>query len=235
MAKNLSEITALTVSHNTKELLKTAVESFRKFHPDMKLIIVDGSDSVDPCFDYVQEIVSDLTEVYRMGYNIGHGHGMDFGIRKIETRYALIFDSDVEFIKSPVSRMLEMMDDDTYGVGYLEKSAYDGFEYGAKPEHRGRPSMMMLHPFFHLIQVSEYFKYHPYVHHGAPCFKTALDIHRRGLTSRIIKSFPELGHTSGKGWCWDAVEPVWIRHDTAGTRKERLKRGLRDIDGRWER
>lgn len=235
MTKKLSEITALTVCHNTKELLKSAVESFREFHPDMKLIIIDGSDFGDPCYDYVQEIASDVTDVYRMGYNIGHGRGMDFGIRKIETRYALIFDSDTVMVKSPVKRMLEMMEPDTYGIGYLEKTAYDGFEYGAKPEHRARPYMYMLHPYFHLIQVSEYFKFAPYVHHGAPCFKAALDIHRKGLTARIIKSFPGLGHTAGKGFVWEAVPGEYILHETAGTRKMRVRKGLRDIEGQWER
>jgi len=235
MSTKLTEVTALTVSHNTKNLLERAVDSFRKFHPDMKLIIIDGSDYSDPCFNYTRNLANGLTSVWCMGYNIGHGRGMDFGIRQIKTRYGLIFDSDVEFIKSPVSHMLDMMDENTYGIGYLEKSAYDGFEYGAKQEHRGKPSMMMLHPFFMLLQVSEYFKFHPFVHHGAPCFKAALDIHKHGLTSRIIKSFPGLGHTSGQGFVWSAVPPVWIRHDTAGTRKERLKRGLRDIEGQWER
>ena len=170
-----------------------------------------------------------------MRYNIGHGRGMHFGIERCETPLALIFDSDVEFIKSPVAEMLKMMTPETYGVGYVEKTAYDGFEYGAKPEHRGRPFMYMLHPFFHLLQISQYRRFQPYVHHGAPAFKAALDIHKKGLTSKIIKIFPGLGHTSGKGWVWDAVPPVWIRHDTAGTRTMRIKRGQRDIEGRWER
>ena len=201
----------------------------------MRLIIVDGSTTGGECYNYVQTLADDLTDVYRLGYNIGHGRGMHFGIERCETPLALIFDSDVEFIKSPVAEMLKMMTPETYGVGYVEKTAYDGFEYGSKPQHRGRPFMYMLHPFFQLLQISQYRRFQPYVHHGAPCFKAALDIHKKGLTSKIIKIFPGLGHTSGKGWVWDAVPPVWIRHDTAGTRTMRVERGQIDIEGRWER
>jgi len=201
----------------------------------MKLIIVDGSTINHPCYKYVQTLADDNTVVYRLGYNIGHGRGMHFGINHCETPLALIFDSDVVFVKSPVKRMVEMIEADTYGVGYLEKTAYDGFEYGAKPEHTGRPWMYMLHPYFHLLQISQYRKFHPYVHHGAPCFKAARDIHLKGLTARIIKSFPGLGHTAGKGWVWDAVPGKWIIHNTAGTRRMRVQRGQNDIEGLWER
>jgi len=160
---------------------------------------------------------------------------MHFGIGHCDTPFALIFDSDIVMVKSPVQQMLDMMEPDTYGVGYTEKTAFDGFEYGAKPTHAGKPFMYMLHPFFHLLQISQYHRFHPYVHHGAPCFKAALDIHRKGLTDRIIKVFPGLGHTAGHGWVWSAVPGEYIKHDTAGTRKERRSHGLPEIEGGWQR
>ena len=222
------------MSHNTADLLRNAYESVRKFHPDMPIIIIDGSDRSDPCYDYVVSLASEITTVGICGYNIGHGRGMDVGISMCKTRFALIFDSDIVMLKSPVKQMLDMMEDDTYGVGYLEKSAYDGYEYGAKPKHKGQPHMYMLHPFFHLLQVSEYYKFHPYVHHGAPCYKAALDIHKKGLTDKIIKRFPGLGHTHGRGFVWSAVPGEWIKHDTAGTRKDRVRRGKQEIEQGWE-
>jgi len=95
----------------------------------------------------------------------------------------------------------------------------------------------MLHPYFHLLQVSEYFKFHRYVHHGAPCFLAALDIHRKGLTSKIIKEFPGLGHSSGKGWCWTGEPREYIQHLHArngGTCEARRLKGLPQIEGNWE-
>ena len=222
------------VAHNTRSLLENAYNSVRKFHTDMQIIIIDGSDENDPCRAYARSLASNITSVYTAQGNIGHGKGMHFAIGECKTRFALIFDSDIVMVKSPVELMLAMIEPDTYGVGYTEKSAYDGFEYGAKPEHQGQPFMYMLHPFFHLLQISEYHKFHPYVHHGAPCFMAALDIHRKGLTDKIIKVFPGLGHTAGKGWCWNPVPGEWIKHDTAGTRKDRSSKGKSEIEGKWE-
>jgi len=200
----------------------------------MPIIIIDGSDPGDECREYVKSLSSNITTVGLADYNIGHGRGMDAAIRMCKTRFALIFDSDIIMRKSPVQEMLDMMEPDTYGVGYVEKSGYDGFEYGAKSEHTGQPFMIMLHPFFHLLQISEYYKFHPYVHHGAPAYKAALDIHLKGLTSKIIKVFPGLGHTHGKGWSWEPVPGEHIIHDTAGTRKDRVRRGKQEIEGAWD-
>jgi hypothetical protein len=200
----------------------------------MKIIIVDGSDEDDPCRAYVRSLASEITIVHTAQGNIGHGRGMHFAIGECKTRFALIFDSDIVMIKSPVEAMLAMMEPDTYGVGYLEKTGFDGYEYGAQPHHAAQGYMMMMHPFFQLLQISEYYKFHPYVHHGAPCFLAALDIHRKGLTDKIIKAFPGLGHTAGKGWSWDAVPAEWIKHDTAGTRKDRSSKGKSEIEGVWE-
>lgn len=231
----MKDITGITVTHNTFALAKRAYESVRKFHPTMQIIIIDGSDWNDPCRKYIESLAENpYNTIGLCAYNIGHGRGMDAAIRMCKTKYALIFDSDIEMIKSPVQQMVDMMEADTYGIGYLEKTAYDGYEYGAKPKHKGQPFMWMLHPFFHLLQVSEYFKYAPYTHHGAPCFKAALDIHRRGLTDKIIKRLPNLGHTGGKGWNWKAITPVYVKHETAGTRRERVRRGKGEIEQGWD-
>jgi hypothetical protein len=94
--------------------------------------------------------------------------------------------------------------------------------------------MWMLHPFCHLLQVSEYYKFAPYTQHGAPCYKAALDIHRRGLSEKVYKVLPGLGHTAGKGWCWEPVTPLYVIHETAGTRRDRVKKGKSEIEGNWD-
>lgn len=201
----------------------------------MQMIIIDGSDKNDECRGYVSSLSSAITTVALADYNIGHGKGMDTALRMCKTPFALIFDSDIVMRKSPVQAMFDMMEPDTYGVGYLEKTGFDGYEFGAKPYHAAQGYMMMMHPYFMLLQVSEYFKFYPFVHHGAPCFKAALDIHKAGLSSKILKSFPGLGHTAGKGWCWEPVPGEYIKHDTAGTRKDRVRRGKQEIEQGWER
>jgi GT2 family glycosyltransferase len=233
--KEITEVTGITVTHNTKELIKNAYESIRKFYPEMLIIIVDGSDPADECRAYVESLTSPYTMLILCQNNIGHGRGMDLALRQVKTKYALVFDSDIVMIKSSVQQMLDMMEPDTYGVGYTEKTDMGGYEWGARPEHAADGFMYMLHPFFHLLQVSEYFKFHPYVHHGAPCFLAARDIHRQGLTDKIIKVLPGLGHTSGKGWCWSPVAPLWVIHNTAGTRNSRRNKGLSETVPDWQR
>jgi glycosyltransferase involved in cell wall biosynthesis len=229
----LDDITGIVVTHNTKNLIQRAYESIRRFHPQLKIIIIDGSDPADECYHYVSSLASEFTIVGVCNYNIGHGRGMDAGIKMCKTHFALMFDSDIAMLKSPLEQMLALMESDTYGVGYLEKTGYDGYEYGAHAHHRTQGFMWMLHPYFQLLQVSEYFKYHPYVHHGAPCYLAALEIHNKGLTSKIIKEFPGLGHSSGKGWNWIGAPREYIQHDTAGTRKDRVRRGKGEIEGNW--
>lgn len=228
-------ITGVTVSYNTKDLVKTSYESVRAFHPEMKLIIVDGSDENNPCFDYVDSLNSPNDYVIQVAYNIGHGRGMCLGLYYVETPYVLFFDSDIEMLKSPVKDMLSMFEEDTFGVGYIEKTGFDGFEYGVKSNHTLEGWMPYLHPFFQLVKVSNYRKYYPYVHHGAPCVLTMFDIYKKGLSNKILKEFAELGHSSGQGWSWKGMPREFIKHDVAGTRTSQKRAGRSEIEGTWER
>ena len=227
-------ITGVVVSCNTKDLVERSYMSVRKFHPDMPIIIVDGSTPNSPCANYVQSLSSEVTTILSPGYNIGHGRGMCLGLEHTKTPYALIFDSDIEMLESPVDGMLAMMEADTFGVGCVEeKSAYDGFEWGSPGHKNPGEWMRYLHPMFQLVSVANYKKFHPYVHHGAPCYLTMLDIHRRGLSDKILKQFPGLGHTGGSGWNWEPVPAKYIRHDTRGTRDARLGVRLPEIESGW--
>lgn len=227
-------IMGITVAYNTKDLLERAFNSIRKFHPEMPIIIINGSDLKDPCTFYVSGLCSPLTNAITLGYNIGHGRGMAMGIGMAKTDLALIFDTDIEMLKSPLEAMAAMMEEDSYGVGYLEKTGLDGYEYGAHAHHRGQPWMPYLHPYFQLINLENYRKFYPYVHHGAPCYLAMLDIFKRGLSEKILKEFPGLGHSASKGWNWTGTPREFIRHDTRGTRQMRIHGRQPEIEGQWE-
>jgi hypothetical protein len=224
-------VTGVVVVCNTKDLFKKAYESVRKFHKNMRIIIIDGSDENNPCYKYVTEIgqTDNNVLVIQVNYNIGHGRGMCVGIYYAETPYVLLFDSDIEILKSPVSEMIKMMDKDTFGVGFIEYTGFDGFVYGVPNHHYSEPKIKYLHPYFQLMQVSVYNKFYPYCHHGAPCFLTMNEIHEKGLSDKIIKEFPGLGHTR------QGVVREFVKHDVAGTRIARKQVGLSEIEGSWER
>lgn len=230
-------ITAVSVCWNTKSLMECAYNSIRKFHPTMSIIIVDGSGKTDDCYKYLDSINDANLRVCHTGYNIGHGRGMNFGIQKARTSFVLLFDSDIEMVKSPVQSMLDMMEDNTYGVGYTEIVAEDGFDYGVFPRHQTQQKIRYTHPYFSLIQVKEYKKYKPFIHHGAPCIATMLDIHKKGLSDIVLKEFPGLGHTSGCGKNWKPCKGEYVKHDVAnfgGTGRMRLAKKLPHIEGTWE-
>jgi len=201
----IKDVTGIVVCCNTKDLMEQVYNSIRRFHPSMHIIIVDGSDPKNPCASYVKTLASNKTKVTSLGYNIGHGGGMCLGIYQAETKYALVFDSDTEMVKSPVRQMLKMMEEDTFGVGWVCKTGFDGIDYGKRPRHQETGHISYLHPYFHLIDIDNYKKYRPYISHGAPCLSTMIDIHKKGLSEKILKDFPDLGD--------------FIKHHHRGTRK----------------
>lgn len=229
------DVTGITVCWNTKDLIERAYTSVRKFHPEMPIIIIDCSDKTNLCYSYTSSLADANTRVFHASKNIGHGRGLVHGISNTKTPFVLVFDSDIEMLKSPLQAMLDQFEDDTYGVGYTEKTAFDGHEYGCKPSHLNQGHMKYLHPYFCLIQLKEYKKYLPFCHHGAPAVNTMLDIHRRGLGDKVIKEFEGLGHSSGRGHVWEGKPREFIRHDTAGTRSHRRSLRLEEIEGVWDR
>lgn len=238
-----TDITAITVCWNTKELIERAYNSIRNFHPTMKMLVIDGSDSNSHCYQFLDSLVlnekDNALTVIHMSRNIGHGRGMDFGIRKVHTPYVLFFDSDVVMVKSPVQAMLDMMEDNTFGVGYCESVGMDGHDYGIQPHHKNQPSVKYMHPYFQLVQVKEYFKYKPYFHHGAPCIQTMINIYKKGLSDIVLKEFPGLGHTGTRqGVSWKTCAGEYILHDVSGfggTGRMRVQSGLPHIEGEWDR
>jgi GT2 family glycosyltransferase len=212
-------ITGIVVTHNTKDIFQRAYESVRSFCHDMEIIIIDCSDESDGCFKYVSSLVDDNTRVIHASYNVGHGRGVKHALSLIHTQYALIFDSDIVMMDSPVEKMLSKMSGGVYGVGEVIQTDLGGFQFGERKEMIVSGSMRYLQPYFCLIDVNEYKKYRPFIHHGAPAVSTCLDIHRRGISKDVLQEFPVR---------------EYIKHDFYGTRGVRVKKGLPEIEGAWE-
>lgn len=198
--KRLENITGVVVEYATPDLLKIAIESIRRFY-DFKIIIIDGSGKCDLNYPNLETI--------KVGYNIGHGLGMDMGIKMAETDHILTFDTDVEIKKPCLELMLEKMNPNTYAIGklYLINNAY--FYLRNKPlfQHDGNLAHV-IHPSFQIVNKNEYLKYAPYISDGAPTVLSYHDIMRHGKEKEILIDFPVLDY---------------IEHRNAGTRN-RLNR-----------
>jgi glycosyltransferase involved in cell wall biosynthesis len=225
-------ITGIVVTYNTTELIKTSFSSVRKFHPDMKIIIIDGSDN--GCKDYVKTLADKNTTVVCCENNIGHGRGMHLGLTLCQTPYAFVFDSDIEMLKSPIESLMSQMNKDVYGVGWICEVGADGFDYGT-PNRNHKEKIPYLHPYCMLLNVEQYFKFNTFVHHGAPCYKAMVDIYRNGLSKKmLIQSKVLTGHTSGQGMNWKGKPNDYIRHDFGGTRTINRLSGKKEVEGQWE-
>jgi GT2 family glycosyltransferase len=227
-------MTGVCVTYNTAELFKIAFESFRRFHPNIDFVIVDNSDRRDPCWDYVESLKS-CAKIIHTEQNIGHGRGLDLGIRQSDDDIVVIFDSDIVMLRSPLSEMISLMNDDVYGVGWLTTIGHDGFDFGTPGRGHVVP-ITYLHPYFAMINVRQYKRFTPFVHHGAPWFKTAVQLYESGLSGKLLRSCDSLtGHSRGAGINWTGRIPTHIRHDFGGTRAMNKKNGKKEIDGKWDR
>lgn len=188
-------ITGITVVHNTKGLIDRAIKSIRKFYPELPLIIINGSTPGHKCDIYLKSKPYDNCIIYHIGRNIGHGEGLHYGLTMCKTKQALIFDSDIEIKKGDIiEKMQENLKDSDYGIGEIC--------YANRHGRNVTIGICYLHPHFMLINHIQYMEYNKFVHHGAPCIKTMLDLFEQGKSSMLI-GFPVKDY---------------ITHDCRGTR-----------------
>lgn len=227
----MKEITAITVVCNTPEMFGRMYEAFRRFHRRMPLIVIDNSDEGSDCQKHIAGYASDITSIYQFKENIAHGRGLNFAIQKVKTEYALIMDSDTVILKDPLKEMMKLFDDNTYGVGCITEVGKDGYDFRAMKAHK--VPIPYLHPFFALIRVSEFWKYKPFVHHGAPWYKAAKDLFDKN-ESHKIKHFNGLrafDHAADGRLI--AVKTDYVFHDFGGTRRKLKSMGRDEIPQGW--
>ncbi len=155
----LSNVTASVLFYNTDDLIPVSIGSFRKFYPDMDLLVVDNSDD-GICSPAIDKFIKDdkYTMVLRTGKNLGHGIGADLCITKPKSKYVYIFESDVLMYKAGlIEAMLELMDDKTYGIGRLDDLTYEGYDW-LPADWKGR-SRKRIWIFASLINVEQYLKF----------------------------------------------------------------------------
>jgi hypothetical protein len=187
---DISQVTAVTVSRNNKNELERAYKSIKKLHPDMNFIIIDCSDLDNKCCDYVCSLQSDKVTSVLLGEDVGIGKGLRAGICMVSTKYAMVFDSKIQMIKSPVIQMLKLMDEDSFGIGRLLTTDSCGYPYGESLlSSEESPTISLCHC-FQIIRVSTYSRFQPYVNHVSPGFRAMNEIKKQGLSSKILKTFP---------------------------------------------
>lgn len=161
----MRDVTALVLFCCTKNLIDYSIGSFRKFYPDMKLVIIDNSGRERSeclmCTDALKEYceIDKRAELIIMPENLGHGLGMHHGLQQIKTTYTYIFESDVVMERAGlIEAMLKLATSRIYSVGPILIVSYHEGKQSFKRHER---SMRRLWPYASLVSTKTYFEY-PY-------------------------------------------------------------------------
>lgn len=200
---------ALTVNYNTPEYLERLLTSFRKFYPNLPYLVIDGSDekryksikNFDKRFD---------VELVHFNYNIHHGPGMAYGIKKIQTNQILLVDSDMIIHSTGWLEVMEReLKESSYGIGDIQKEYYMTARSVHIPvamsritarsrvvvRNRESPTKTLsekiwvdyLHPAFALCNKSVMLKYPDPVKGGAPLIEAMTKISQEGKSEKILQ------------------------------------------------
>lgn len=163
-------VTAVIVNYQTPDLTQQAIASFRKYYPEVQLILIDNGshdESVKFLTD-VQNTQSATTKLILNKTNIHHGPAMHQAINLCGNDLVLFIDSDCEVLRGGfIEAMVELIEQNkqNYAVGKTEFLNKRGFL--VKPKQKG---IRYIRPICMLIRKSLYFKLPPFQLHGAPCF-----------------------------------------------------------------
>ena len=183
----IESITAICVCYRTKELVQIAIESFRKFYPDMPLIVVDNSAREGKCTRYLHEFVNtdDNASIFAMAENVGHGPGMDYALKAIKTEWAYIFDSDTEMIAGGLVEFAEsaIKDKTILAAGNIQLVSSSGL---GNEQRKQKVNIPYVHPAVCFINRLVYAGFPPFKYHGAPCIDTYMRVHKTGQSRNLL-------------------------------------------------
>jgi len=195
-------ITTIIVNFNTPDLTERAINSFRRFYPNISLVIVDNgsTDNSVEVFNHLRHQHPYETEIDVHPRNLHHGPAMDIAIRKAKTSNIIFLDSDCE-VKTGgfIEAMFSSLDSGptNYAVGkkiFMNRRGFD-----VDDEEHGMP---YIRPFCMMLRRNIYLLLPKFKHHGAPC----LDNMRKAVE-----------------WGYQLIDfPVeeFIKHEGRGTAKQ---------------
>jgi hypothetical protein len=173
-----ASVTAVIVNFNTHDMTRRAALSLRSQYPALPLLVIDnGSDNGDA--EALRLLEPEATLVFN-GRNLHHGPAMDQALRRLDSPYALLLDSDCEVIEGGfIEAMAELLERrvENYAAGhriYMNRRGFDipgpvgAFEY--------------IRPYCMMIKRELYLGLPPFRRHGAPCLANMRAAVGRGYT-----------------------------------------------------
>jgi hypothetical protein len=180
----MRKVKIVSVNYKTPDLIYNQYNSVRKFYPEIKYEIIDGSDDGKKYFVDLEKKDPNFV-VRRFGYNIHHGPGMDYAIKNSSEEFLLILDSDVS-LKSP---LIEPMIEDFTGISKGLKIMINKDGVSSLQSNRTENqnfSYPYIHPYCMLIDRNKYISFKPFKKHGAPCIDFMMDVYEKGQSDQLI-------------------------------------------------
>ena len=201
-------VAAVTVHYQTPDMLRLAVESFRKYYPVVPLLIIDnGSDEAGQLA--VRELEAQHPGVTRGLYlreNIFHGPAMHRAMSEVAEDLVFFFDTDTEMLQGGLLKTMVLLfeqDPLLYAAGKTAVVNARGFHAAEGTTIVQTPSMMIRRSLYHQLP--------SFKHRGMPTLTNFAAAHRM------------------KYHFADVAVEQYIRHDGRGTAgKFGYGLGLRD-------
>ena len=124
MSNNFSDLSVIIVTYNTN--LNMLEKCLSSIDPSVKIIIVENSSK----FINEDQISNKYKNVsiFCSGENIGYGRGNNYGLQKVDTKYALILNPDIvcekNYFENLKKYLNEALDFSIIGSQYLDNNTY---------------------------------------------------------------------------------------------------------------
>ncbi len=176
IADRLDRTCTVIVNYQTPDLLEDAVASFKRFYPEVHLVIVDNG-SKDESSNVIRRLCKEyhLCVFLFLKKNLGHGPAMHAMMERAEYEFYFLLDSDTVTKKGGfLEKMLAEFDDGSvYGVGKVAPFNKHGF-------HDEESGTSMLIAAYMLIRSSFYQGLSPFEHHGVPVARNFYESSKKG-------------------------------------------------------
>lgn len=167
-------ITVIIVCYNTPNIITNAVDSIIEYVNE--LIIVDNSDKKNDAYfecDILYQKYDNL-KVIHTEKNIGHGPGLNLGVKNVNTEYFICMDSDAKLLDNNLlEEMIKTLEKDknVYGCGKIIKQYVNLNGKIKKIDYLYLP--------FCMINKNNFLNNKSFIHGGAPFIETMKNIYKK--------------------------------------------------------
>ena len=189
-----NDISTVIVNYRTPDLLEKAAKSFRKFYPDIELVIVDNG-SNDRSKEVIEAIIKSYpakTKSVMLDRNYYHGPAMDRAMKTLDKDVVFFLDSDTETNRGGfIELMLQEFnrDEKVYGAGRIDRVNKRGFAT------EDGEIAILLSPYM-MLRRKTYFDLPPFKHHGMPTLENFSAAESKGYS---LKDFDIASYIEHRG------------------------------------